>query len=65
MLMIQSQKLTITQKLVKSNLTKYFSARLKPTKLANKSDIVNYVKKTDFDNKLKDVTTYKNELNEL
>ena len=65
MLMIQSQKLTITQKLVKSNLTSYFSARLKPTKLANKSDIVNYVKKTDFDNKLKDVTTYKNELNEL
>ena len=47
MLMIQSQKLTITQKLVQSNLTSYFSARLKPTKLANKSDIVNYVKKTN------------------
>ena len=31
--------------------------------LASKSDISNFVKKTDFDNKLKDVTPNKNELN--
>ena len=30
-----------------------------------KSDIVNSVKKTDFDNKLTDVRSNKNELNEL
>ena len=29
------------------------------------SDIANFVNKTDFDNKLKDVTSNKNELNEL
>ena len=33
--------------------------------LASKNDITNFVKKTDFDNKLKDVTSRKNELNEL
>ena len=35
------------------------------SKLASKSDIANFVKKTDFDNKLKDVTSNKNKLNEL
>ena len=30
-----------------------FSARLAQTNLANKKDIANFVKKTDFDNKLK------------
>ena len=30
-----------------------------------KNDILKFVKKTDFDNKLKDVTSNKNELNEL
>ena len=33
--------------------------------MASKSDIANFVNKTDFDNKLKDVTSNKNELNEL
>ena len=39
-----------------------FSARLKQANLANKNDIANFVKKTDFD-KLKNVTSNKNELN--
>ena len=42
-----------------------FTVRLKRTNLASKSDIPNFVKKTDFHNKLKDVTSNKNELNEL
>ena len=42
-----------------------FAARLKQANLASKSDIANFVNKTDFDNKLKDVTSNKNELNEL
>ena len=39
--------------------------RLKRANSASKSDIANFVKKTDFGNKLKDVTSNKNELNEL
>ena len=39
--------------------------RLKQADLASKIDVVNFVKKADFDNKLKDVTSNKNELNEL
>ena len=39
--------------------------RLKQADLASKNDVVNFVKKADFDNKLKDVTSNKNELNEL
>ena len=42
-----------------------FAARLKQANLASKSDIANFVKKTDFGNKPKDVTSNKNELNEL
>ena len=42
-----------------------FTARQKQVNLASKSDIANFVKKTAFDNKLKDVTSNKNELNEL
>ena len=42
-----------------------FAARLKQINLATKSDIDNFVKKTDFGNKLRDVTSNKNELNEL
>ena len=42
-----------------------FAARLKQINLASKSDIDNFVKKTDFGNKLRDVTSNKNELNEL
>ena len=40
-----------------------FTARLKQIKLVNKNDIANFVKKTDFDEKLKTVTSNKNELN--
>ena len=40
-------------------------ARLEQANLASKSDIVNFLKKTDFENKLKDVTSNKNELHEL
>ena len=42
-----------------------FDLRIKRTNLASKSDIANFVNKTDFDNKLKDVTSNKNEYNEL
>ena len=42
-----------------------FELRLKPANLASKSDIANFVKKSDFDNKLKDVTSTKNQLDEL
>ena len=49
-----------------SNLTlEYFVARLKQTNLISKSDIAYFVSKTDFNNKLKDVTSNKNELNGL
>ena len=41
------------------------SARSKQTNLASKSDIANFLNKTDFNNKLKDVTSNKNQLNEL
>ena len=44
---------------------KNFSARPKQANLASKSDIANFVKTTDFDNKLKSVTSNRNELNEL
>ena len=37
-----------------------FTARLKQENLASKIDIVKFVKKTDFDNKLRDVTSTKN-----
>ena len=43
-----------------------FPARLKQANLASKNDISNFVKKkTDFDNKLKNVTSNKTKLNEL
>ena len=42
-----------------------FAARLKQANLEIKSDIANFVNMTDFINKLKDVTSNKNELNEL
>ena len=42
-----------------------FTARLKQANLVSKNDIVNFVKKTDFYNKLKNVTSNKNELNDL
>ena len=40
---------------------KSFAARLKQAKLASKSDIANFVIKTDFNNELKDVTWNKND----
>ena len=42
-----------------------FAAKLKQANLAIKNDITNFVNQTDFDNKLKDVTSNKNELNKL
>ena len=40
-----------------------FTASLKQANLASKNDTVNFVKKKDFDNKIKDVTSSKNDLN--
>ena len=42
-----------------------FDLRLKRANLASKNDISNFVNKTDLENKLKDVTSNKNELNKL
>ena len=42
-----------------------FTASLKQANLVSKDDIANFVKKSDFYNKLKHVTSNKNELNEL
>ena len=42
-----------------------FAARLKQANLASKSGTANFVKNTDFDNKLKDFTSNEDELNEL
>ena len=47
------------------SLRQNFDLKLKRANLARKSDLANFVKKTNFDNKLKDVTLNKNELNEL
>ena len=41
------------------------SARLAQANLTSKSDIANFIKKTDFDDKIKNVVSTKNELNEL
>ena len=37
-------------------MTKTFAARLTQAKLATKADIADFVKKTDFDEKLKKIT---------
>ena len=42
-----------------------FDLRLKRANLASKSDIANFINKIDFGNKLKDITSIKNELNKL
>ena len=42
-----------------------FDLRLKWANLASKSDIANFVNKTNFDNHVKNVTLNKNELNEI
>ena len=41
--------------------TEIFDSRLKQANLTSQSDIANFVNKTDFDNKLKDITSNKNE----
>ena len=50
-LVIQLKKLTITQKVNKLTADT-FAERLAQAKLATKNDIANFVKKTDFDDKL-------------
>ena len=55
----------ITTSEVNKFTVEIFDLRLKRTNLGSKSNIANFVKKTDFDKKLKDVTLNKNELNEL
>ena len=42
-----------------------FDLGLKLANLASKSETANFVKKTDFNNKLKNITSNKNELNNL
>ena len=46
-------------------ISKHFTARLKQANLARKNDIANFVKKTSFDEKLKAVTSNKNESHKL
>ena len=46
-------------------ISENFTARLKQANLASKSDTANFIKKTDFDNKPKEVTSNKNELIKL
>ena len=46
-------------------MAEIFELRLKRGNLESKIAIANFVNKTDFNNKLKDVTSNKNELNEL
>ena len=45
--------------------SEHFAARLKQANLASKIEIANFVKKTDFHNQVRNVTSNKNELNEL
>ena len=42
-----------------------FAGKLKKVNLTSKNDIAYSVNRTDFDNKLKEVTSNKNKLNEL
>ena len=42
-----------------------FDLRLKRANLASNNDISNFANKADLENKLKDVTSNKNELNKL
>ena len=68
MLVIKSKKLTTIQKLMKLKrklliIIMIFAARLKQVNLASKRDNVNFVNKRDFDDKVKNVTSNKHELN--
>ena len=55
----------ITTEKFKKLASENFTARLKEANLTSKSDIAYSVKKTDFDNKLKDALSSKNELHKL
>ena len=65
LLKIKYSKRYITTEEFNKLTSQNFSARLAQTNLASKNDIANFVKKTNFDEKLKTVTSNKNELNEL
>ena len=45
--------------------TDNYVARIKQANLANKISIANFCRKTDFENKLKDITSNKNKLNKI
>ena len=64
---VAENKISYVSSLLKKTYynTKNFTARLKQVKLTSKNDIANFVKKTDFDNKLKKVASDKSELDEL
>ena len=57
-------KYMTTQEFIKLT-SENFTTRLTQANLASKSGVANFVKKTDFDIKLKNVNSNKNELNEL
>ena len=48
-----------------NSTSKYFAARLGQANLASKRHIGNFVNKADFNNQVKNITSNKNELNEL
>ena len=58
----RNQKKCITTPEFNKFTAEIFTLRLKRANLASKSDIANFVKKTDFDNQLKNVRSNKNEL---
>ena len=60
----QSNKYIATQEFNELTAEK-FSAWLKQANLLSKSNVANFVKRTDFNKKLKDNTSNKNEFNEL
>ena len=56
----------ITTQVFNQLILENFTAKLAQiTNLASKSNVANFVKKTDFDNKLKNVTSNKNKLNKF
>ena len=55
----------ITSQVFNKLTSENFTTILKKANLASRNDIANFVKDGDFDNKLKDVTSNKTELNKL
>ena len=55
----------ITSQVLNKLTSENFTTILKQANLASRNDIANFAKERDFDNKLKDVTSNKTELNEL